>query len=328
MHWLLSNRFISVLALITILCIAGFGYYGMNGGDRKDLAKQEFDGAMAEVQQFERTQPYPVEVNRAAKQKAIDDFRKQVEALKLAFDPYRPGDLPATSPESFVEHLKKLTKETKSEAELNNMKLPEQFYCGFKQYVAGSLPARSATGLLSYQLDAIQEILMILAGSGATELINLHRPVLAEESNHVYQPDPDDVARALPLEFTFRGPERSVRKFASSLSANKNRYWVIRSVRVGNLKKDPPKTSDAKFADTKASTSPDAGLPFSDIFNQLEEASENTSEEKAGEGTAPPAASPVSDGGAKILALVLGNEELMVHIRADLMMFLESKKLP
>ena len=346
MSWTPKNTFSLALSGITLLGVAGLFYYGKTGRDRYQAAKSNFDQAVAAASAMERSVPYPTAENRNAKSKAIDDFRKDVSALQEAYSAYRPGELKMVSPEQFIDRLKLVRKETSDELERNAVVFPDSYFVGFKDYTS-KYPNKSATGVLGYQLEAIRELMLELAKSGATELRNLHRPDLEEESGIVFQAPAEMVARPLPLEITFKGPERSLRKFVSALAKSDSRYWVVRSLRVTNMKKEPPKTADAKF-NAPAARNP-AQPAFDDFlrFNEEEPAAGAEGEAPVApapqaDPTAPDAAAPApapaapagpvagdaNPEGNRNLALILGNEELVVHLRLDLMMFLESKPLP
>lgn len=310
--------------------VAGLFYYGTQGGTRYEQAKLDYEEALSEATSMEKTVPYPTAANRNGKQKAIEDFKKDVESLQGSFSSYRPGELRMVSPQEFVGRLIEVNQETRKEFELNAVAVPEAFFVGFKDYT-GKLPNKSSTGILSYQLEAIRGLLVLLAQSGASELKNLHRPLLGEEEGKIYQPADDAVARPLSVEITFKGPERSLRKFMSELAQNQNHYWVTRSLRVGNMKMEPPKTADAKF-DAPAVRDQQDNV-FQDVFRfDNNEGGENTGQPVEGEqpaaAPAAPAAAPAVKDGDRILALIVGNEELLVHMRLDLLMFLEPKPLP
>lgn len=329
MSWLQKNTFPFALSGITLVGVAGLFYYGTQGGARYETAKTEYDQAVAEATAIENTVPYPTPPNRDGKKKAIEDFKKDVESLQGSFSAFRPGELQMVSPQQFVGRLIEVNGETRKQFELNAVTFPEAFFMGFKDYT-GKLPSKSSTGILGYQLEAIRDLLLVLAKSGATEVKNLHRPALDEETGLVFQPASNMAARPLPLEITFKGPESSVRKFVTELAKNENHYWVIRSLRIGNVKMDPPKTADAKFGAPAARGQ--AENAFDDIFRFGEQGEgDKAAQPVEGEGAAPaaPVAEPApAPGGNRILALILGNEELLVHIRLDLMLFLEPKPLP
>jgi hypothetical protein len=336
MSWIQKNSFPLALSGITLLVVAGLFYYGMKGGNRYETAKSDYQQAVDEAVSIEKTVPYPTAPNRDGKKKAIEDFKKDVESLQDAFSAYRPGELQMVSPERFIDRLKEVNRETREQFELNAVVVPEAYFVGFKEYTS-KFPSKSSTGILGYQLEAVRELLLVLAKSGATELRNLHRPGLEEESGLVYQAPPGMVARPLPLEITFKGPERAMRRFVSALAKSDTHYWAIRSLRVGNLKTNPPKTSDARFGVPAARNQREAA--FEDIFRFGDESEGETPAppadgEQPAPQAAPPAGSPApapasaAPGENRILALILGNEELVVHLRLDLLMFLEPKPLP
>jgi hypothetical protein len=328
MSWLQKNSFPMALSGFTLLGVAGLFYYGTLGSARYEQAKSDFGQALDEATTIEKTVPYPKDSNRDGKKKAIEDFKKDVETLQQSYASYRSGELQMVSPEMFIDRLKKINEESINALNINAVTFPDGFFCGFKDYTS-KLPSKSATGIMGYQLESIRELLLALAESGATEIKNLHRPPLEEESGLVYKPAADAVARPLSLEITFQGPERALRRFVTALSNTDNRYWVIRSMRIGNMKKDPPKTADAQFGAQAARNQQDPA--FEDIFNFNEgekKAAAEGAEVPAPPPAAPAPAVPAAPEGGRILSLILGNEELLVHLRLDLLLFLEPKPLP
>jgi hypothetical protein len=140
---------------------------------------------------------------------------------------------------------------------------------------------------------------------------------LAEEEGNEFKPAENQVARALPLELTFRGSEKSLRAFATALSKLDKHYAVIRSIRITNAKKEPPRSSDAKFEDQADAPAPQAGsvdAAFAELTGQVDPQAD-----------AEPAAPKA---GVRILSQVLGMEELDVFVRIDLMQLLPPLKLP
>jgi hypothetical protein len=173
---------------------------------------------------------------------------------------------------------------------------------------------------------------------------------LAEEEGRAHKPGDSDVARPLPLEITFAGPEKAMRAFFSALMKLQGHYAVIRSVAVSNAKKEPPRASDAKF--DKPATPVPASSP-SDVFGGgfvLPGEEPKVEDKKTAPGTTPaltpppttpapgtpgpgtPASTtpstPAVVDSSRILSQVLGNEEVLVFVRLDLMQFLPAKKLP
>jgi hypothetical protein len=323
MSWIKDNKFLVALGGGTLIGAILLFLAGSKGASRYDQAKEEFDAAASEASTFERLALYPRPENRDGKSKALDEYRQATEALQAAFESFRPKEIVNVSPQDFTNRLKSANDEVLKAFGDSETKVPEAFFCGFEDYKT-SLARGNATGLLEYQLGGIKNLMLALAKSGATELKNLHRPPLPEEQGNPWQPQPSDVARPLPLEITFTGSEKSMRHFLSTIAKPDRQYVVIRSMRVTNTRKDPPRAADAKF--DKPAPAPAAAPPAADVFGgAFVLPGDQPAAGNAGE-AAPKPAAPVDS--SRILAQVLGNEEVQVFLRLDVLQFLPAKKLP
>jgi hypothetical protein len=321
MSWIKDNKFLVGLGGGTLVAMVLLFLAGSKGGSQYELAKTDFESAAQEASTFERLPLYPKRENLDGKRKALDDYRKAAESLQSAFESYRPKELKNVSPEAFTNQLKSVNDEVRKAFADAGTKVPDPFFCGFENYKT-SLARGNTTGILDFQLAGTKSLMLALATSGATELKNLHRPVLPEEEGKDYKPQASEVVRPLPLEITFQGPEKSVRAFLSSVVKPDGHYFVIRSLRVSNAKKDPPRAADAKF-EKPAAAKPGAADAFGGGF--VLPGDEPAADQKKPAAAAPaPAAADTS----RILSQVLGNEELQVFIRLDIMQFLPAKKLP
>lgn len=325
MNWIKENKFISVLAGITLVIVGALYFVGSTKATEYDEAKEKFDEANSEATSFESMALYPKTENKAGKTKALDEYRKAVVDLQTTFEKFRPAELKNVSSQSFTGALKEADEELRKAFEQSGTEIPDAFFVGFERYRASLAPERN-TGILSFQLQAIKDTLLDLAKAAPSALLNLHRPNLAEEDGQTFTPGPDDAARPLPFEITFIGSESSAREFLSSVTKLEKYFITVKALRVTNAKKDPPKAADAKFdaAPTAASANPAAtttttggGFSFPD--------SETSAEAETPTAAVAPTA-PVNSG--RILSQVLGNEEVQVFVRLDVMQFLPAKKLP
>ena len=318
MSWFKDNKFLVVLSGTTLFLAIVLFVVGSKGSDRYDEAKQEFDTAVSEASSYERLALYPATDNRNGKSKALDEYIKATSDLQAAFEPYRPEKLTNVSPQQFTDQLKAVNDELVKAFADSKTKLPDEFFSGFERYKT-ELARTEATGILVQQLQSIKTVMLALASSSPSEVKNLYRPSLSEEEGRTFEPLPDQVARPLPLEICFTGPEKSVRQFLSAISKPDSQYVVVRTLRISNTKKDPPRAADAKF--DKPAVTPAPTDVFGGAFAQPAEGEEAKKEEKP----APPA--PKADS-SRILAQVLGNEEVQVFVRLDVMSFLPAKPLP
>ena len=328
MNFLKSNPFVSALAGITILVCGVLFFLASKGGAKYDKAKAGFDKSYAAVQLSESIPLYPKDEDRDGKRKALGEYRESISELSSLFDKYRPGDIENNSPQGFANSLKKASEETSKALESASCELPDKFFLGFEVY-SGKLANKSATGVLGYQLNGIKHALLGLAGARPSELIKIHREPIPEERNEKFKPGPNDIARNFAVEMTFRGSEASARQFISYLGETDPYYYVVRCVKIINEKDVPPKVSDAKFERDEPAAAHAAANPFGDFNFPGED--DAPVEEPAVE-----AAVEAADGApeleevdsSRILAQVLGSEDVVVFVRFDLSMFLPSKELP
>ncbi len=331
MTWIKDNKFLVALIGTTLVGMILLYIVGSKGISSYEQAKEEFDTAASEASSFERLALYPRAENRDGKSKALEDYRKSIEALQAAFEPFRTAETPNISPQEFTNRLKAVNDEILAAFADSGTTVPDAFFAGFEDYKT-TLARGNATGMLEFQLRAIKDLMLALANSGASGLKNFHRPPLPEEQGKPFQPQPADIARPLPLEITFTGPEQSVREFLSAINKLEGRFVVIRSLRIANSKKEPPRAADAKFESPTAAAAAPAAPAAADIFGgafvlPADDAPAAADAEKApGEAAPPPAPKPADS--SRILAQVLGDEELQVFLRLDILQFLPAKPLP
>lgn len=336
MNAIKSNPFVSALAGITIVVCGALFYLASNGGSKYDEAKAAFDESYAAVSVSENIPLYPKDDHRNGKRKALGEYRQAISELSALFDKYRPGPLKNTDPQAFTNDLKKANQEVSKAFTSAGCSLPEGFFLGFEDY-SQKLAGKESTGVLGYELEGIRHALLALADARPSQLIRIYRDVVPEENGGNFQRKPNQVARDFSFEITFKGSEESARKFISYLGKTDPYYYVVRCVKIANERDTPPTVSDAKFEKKEKPAVAPAGNPFGDFFLPDDTAAAPGGDKPAEE--AAPAekgdAEPVAAGAAaeevdtsRILAQVLGGEEIIVFVRIDLSMFLPAKELP
>lgn len=321
MSWIKDNKFMVALGGGTLAGVILFYVVGSQGSKRYDAAMEQYGAASGEAAVFEKSALYPTIANKNEKSKALGDYVKAVDSIQTAFTPFRPKEMKNVTPQEFTDRLLAANTEVRKAFEEAGTTVPEAFFLGFEKYRTTLAPPKT-TGILDYQLGSIKNLMLALAKARPTELKNLYRPLLPEDEGVVFAPPATMTARAFPLEITFTGPEKSAREFISSIVQQDNQYFVVRSMRVTNAKKDPPRAADAQFE--KAAASKPAAA--TDIFGggfvlPGDEAPAAATPEK-------PAVAPKAADSSRILSQVLGNEQVQVFLRLDLLEFLPAKKLP
>lgn len=324
----------TVLTGGTLAIVAVLAWLGLKAGDRYDVAKEAYGEAVDDADRFEKLEPYPTRENLSAKKVALDQYRESAADLQQKFTPYQPGELANISVEDFAEQLKAARDETLA-AFGDKTTVPEDYYMGFEAYRA-AVANGNATGILVYQLETVKKMLLDMAKAGVSQVVNIHRPRLEEELGQPFKAADDQVARQLPVELTFRGSEAAVREFLATLINAEGRYITVRSLSVRNTNPEPPNTADAQFermATSRAATAPVApaavfgGTDLGSLFESSDAAPAGG--ESEAKPAAPKPAEPVEPvDSSRILSQVLGNEELVVFARIDILILLEPKELP
>ncbi len=319
MSWIKDNKFMVALGGGTLAGAVLLYVVGSQGTKRYEVAKEQFDAAAAEAAGFEKSALYPTPENKNEKSKALGDYAKAVESIQTTFTPFRPKEIKNITPQEFTDRLLAANTEVRKAFEESGTVVPEAFFMGFEKYRT-TLANGSTTGVLDYQLGSIKSLMLTLAKAKATELKNLHRPLQPEDDGQAFTPPPTLTARPFPLEVTFIGPEKSAREFISSITKSDNQYLVVRSLRITNMKKEPPRAADAQF--DKAAAKPAAAVDaFAGGFVLPgDDTPAAATPEK-------PAAATKTADSSRILSQVLGNEQVQVFLRLDLLQFLPAKKL-
>ena len=335
MNWIKSNPFVSGLAGITLLLCGILYFLASKWGTQYAETKAGFDDAYLGVNTAEGLSLYPAADLRDGKSKALTEHRAALGDLTKLFNAYRPEKTENISPQAFTDRL--LAANEQVTTAFGKTKLPENFFLGFESY-RSQLAKPDATGTLLHQMDGIKAALMGLAEARPSALLKVLRVAVPEEEGGNFQPGPNDVARFFSCEVTFKGSEQSARDFLNALGATDSHYFIIRTLSFKNERETPPKVTDAKFEPTEAKEAAVAPAdPFSVDFEEPDAAQEPAPEQPAvpagddlveeDAGSDPVVSdAPVADS-SRILAQVLGKEDLIVFVRFDIAMFLPTKEL-
>jgi hypothetical protein len=335
MNWIKSNPFVSGLAGITFLLCGILYFLASKWGTQYAETKAGFDDAYQGVNTAEGLPLYPAADLRDGKSKALTEHRAALGDLTKLFDAYRPEKTENISPQAFTDRL--LAANEQVSTAFGKTTLPENFFLGFETY-RSQLAKPDATGTLLYQMDGIKAALMGLAEARPSALLKVWRVAVPEEDGGNFQPGANDVARFFSCEVTFKGSEQSARDFLNALGATDSHYFIIRTLSFKNERETPPKVTDAKFepipAEEAAVAPADPFISFpeepvdapqADPEQPAAPGGDDSVAEDAGSDPVVPDA-PVADS-SRILAQVLGNEDLIVFVRFDIAMFLPTKEL-
>jgi hypothetical protein len=328
MSWIQENRFAAGLGGITAVAAIGLIAWGVSAGKKYNQAKSDYEAAAAAVSSMKGGALYPDQDNLAGKRKAVEDYEKSVKDLQALFKPFAAATPPNIEPDAFSENLA-TAKDAAAKAFADaGTEVPPEFFLGYESFT-NTPPRKEATGILSYQMEAVGQLLANLAAAAPSKLINIHRPPLEEESGKTFDPK-GKTYRALPVELSFTGNENTLRTFLSSLDDSGKYYYVVRSLRVINEKQTAPTAADGGFKAAEEEAAAEGG-GGNDPFGGGGFVLPGEEEEAPAEGETPaedaPADTPVPAAGGeeKILQDVLGAEKINVFLRIDILQFLETE---
>src|SRR5687767_6194619 len=105
MSWIKDNKFMAALVGGTLVGAILLYVVGSAGTRKYDEAKVKYDADAAEAADFEKLPLYPTTDNKNEKRKALGDYRKAVESLQSAFEPFRPKEIKDITPQEFTSRL-------------------------------------------------------------------------------------------------------------------------------------------------------------------------------------------------------------------------------
>lgn len=323
MSWIKDNPFVAALGGITVVTTGALVFFGSHSSGTYQEHLDQYLADSAKVTEAEKLSIYPNAANSRAKSKALTDYRSDLSKLQSNFASYRPESLKKLTGQEFIDNLKAADAKVREAFKASKTTVPDAFFLGFEAYKGGALAKEGATGILDYQLGAASELFLSLAKAAPSELRNVYRSPLPEETGGTYDAK-DAIFRPLSMEVTFTGTERSVREFLNSIEGSDSYYYTIRSIRINNSRDKGPSPEDAKFETAKPAAGAAGGSdPFGGGgFVIPGEAAPATPAPAAA------AAKPAAPETGRILQQVLGTEEISVFLRIDVLQFLPTKELP
>ena len=340
MTWIKENKFLAGLLGITALLAALLIFFGMKSSKSLEEVQAEIAAKQSSLVRMKKLDPYPTDESAKAKEDSLKTVLAKANEVREKLLAFRPESLDNVPGKTFSENLS-VTVEKVKQLFPGEDALPNSFHLGFESYT-GSLPKEEATGVLTYQLGAMEYLFEELAAAGVSEIRNLHRAKLPPENGDSWpneaksskgrggrgggRPTPKKnvggarrapvtfethpyIAHRLPIEVVFKGPELAARQVLTNLG-NSDKYFF--DVRAGRVLNPSPIPSGGKSATA-------AAKPKDDDFGGAFEIEGDESAPATDSGSAP---------SVKVLEKVSGGDELIIYLRADLLLFLEEQKFP
>ncbi len=325
MNWFKENKFLGGLLAVTALIAGLLVFLGFKTAASRDLVADDVAAQNDNMTEMKALDPYPTIESVAEKKANLKEVVAKAEAMQAKFLAFRPESLENITVSTFSDRLKQADTSVRAAFDEKDADMPNDAYLGFEQY-KGSLPKDSATGILAYELSAIEWLFTELANAEVSKVVNFNRSVLPPEEGKKWDEKPPrrratkgkskrrsapaaptlPIAKRLPMDLTIQGSEESVRKAIEAI-ANSQKFFF--ETRIGRIKNYAPVPSSQGIKRAKIEeVEPD------DDFGVVE-----------GDDPAEEAASTFA---TQILQRVAGGNDVSAYIRLDLLLFDESLKFP
>jgi len=334
MNWFKENKFLGGLIVVTALIAGLLIFLGLSTATKRDEVVDQRAAQLSNITKMERMTPHPTIESVAEKKANLKKVIAAAETMQSHFNSYRPETLENITVSSFSDRLKNSEATVRAAFEEKGITIPDNAYLGFEQY-KGSLPKDKATGVLSYQLSAIDWLFTTFAEANISEVVNFQREVLPPEDGKEWDEKPArsskkkkkksrgkgksrssaaalptvPVAKRLPIEFTVKGSESAIRKVIESIANSEEFFFDTRIARIANTA-PVPSSQGIKRAVVEEDVAEDDG-GFGEVV--------------ADDSGEPEAAASFS---TQVLQRVAGGNDIAAYIRLDLLLFDESIKFP
>lgn len=248
MNWFRENKFLSGFIAVVVLAAGALLFLVLGAKSAHEAAMQDYEGKVQTLISQRAWVPF----RDAANLKKLKDQESAYDALTTSLQADLVAKQPQIStmePSAFQGRLREAVSAVTTLAQTNGVTLPEKFYLGFERYQT-ELPRNEVTGLLDWQLTAIQGIITRMIELKVSSIDNVVRPPLPGEAAPEPAPKEPPLLVKYPLQIGCKAAQERVQALINDLSTN-NRFMIIRAVKIQNeTLTGPPRIAAAAPSDT------------------------------------------------------------------------------
>ncbi len=306
MNWIKENKFLAGFFAVMLVGVGVLGYLLFGAMSRADEATTRYTETSGELN---RLQNLPVSPNKKNLDALVAQKKDAIDAIAAFQSMLATKTFPRDSmtPEGFQDKLK-ATKNTVVEKAAGVTELPKpKFFLGFDVYETRP-PDKDAAEPLGHELKAIEWLFGKLIESRVTEVKNIKREPLPEESGKARGNERGDrkgrnLLTANIVEMTMQCRQESLAAFLNTLVSPKApQFYIVRSIRVKNQNEKGPPRVDANAGAASVPPPPAPPLPPG----------------------SPPDAAPIPEAAAApkvVSSYIVGEEQLEVTLQIEIVNF-------
>lgn len=312
--WITENKPIALIIGIGTAAFLGLSTVGVMKLMEESALQAEFTTAKSDVDAAARAAQTPTKKVLDTRKKDIAQFETRLSEAKQEFVKYTPTaeQIAELDPEQFRVKLQNTVKTFKEKAKTQGIRVLDGFFMGFEPY--STAPAlKQATGMLQYQLGAIDWLMNTAIDCHVTDVRRVFRERTILETNEIPAKDAKKGTKVktetkayevMTCSVTLKGKRQSIGKLINSIITNDKYLFLIKAMRSKN-----EKTAALSIVNKTAVKGTPAPAPVTG------EISFDTGIKKKKEVAKEVAAAE------KILLPVLGSEEVELHLVLDLIVF-------
>jgi len=245
MSWFQENRWLGRFLIVFGVCNLGALYFLFTVKSNYDEISARFRETIAERNRLERLDPFPSDTNYRELKAYIDNyggelakFREEVKGHSLPVIPLAPNE--------FQSRLRQAMMASAEKARTNKVKLPDNFYLGFDEFVV-ALPNNEVAPLLGQELAQVELLVNILIDARVDSLSALRRARVPQEHGKTSATRPKTLERST-VDLTFVAPPSAARKVLNEIASVNQQLYLIRTLHVRNEKEKSPTREQGMIA--------------------------------------------------------------------------------
>jgi hypothetical protein len=268
MNWYRENRWLGNLLVAFTVSAPLAVWFLFRASNALAEASAEFSPVATERARLEHLNPFPNEENYRKTQAGLENYgaalNKSKEDLEKQVIP-----LLALAPNEFQSRLRQAILSATERARANRVKLPDNFYLGFDEFVT-ALPNMADAALLGEELGQIELLVNILIDARVDAITALKRAMAssaepaASPAGHKATATAPTVVERATVDLTFTASPTAMQKVLNQTAGSDRQFFIVRALQVRNERqKGPSREQSAPTAAASASaTSPTGALKF------------------------------------------------------------------
>ena len=240
MNWFSENKIFSSILVVLVLGVLALGYLTFSESGKYNEAATTYQSSMEKLTQQRGLAPYRNAENLKKIQDQVANYKGLTDDLRAELLK-RQGAIALMEPAVFQARLRESVSKTVAHATQRGVELPPKFYLGFEKY-ENELPRNDVTGLLNWQLNAVESIVNRLIDLKVSKIDSILRAPLPGEINVEPLSKEIPLLKKYPFEIGFLGYPGNLQAILNDLDSLPE-FTVTRAVRTQNeVLKGPAKT--------------------------------------------------------------------------------------